>query len=119
MTINLTPGITASVWISLRELAPIGYTGSFTFTFTNDITGIVKTATPTDLQPSNKWSRYNFIVSQPENLNAGVFNFQSGMWSYVVSANNQTLQTGKVFVEESKTWAVLQRPAKNTGALRR
>lgn len=119
MTINLTPGITQSVWLSLREAAPVGYTGSFVFVFTNDITGATKSSTLSDLQPTNKWSRFDWCVKTPENLNAGQYNFKPGMWSFQVTASGVQLETGKVFVSEAMTWSTIERPAKNTGAIRR
>ena len=66
--IYLTPGITASIWMSLRESVTYGSTASFDFTFTNDITGATKSFTPTDLQPTNKWSRFEILVDTPESL---------------------------------------------------
>lgn len=119
MMINLTPGTTSSIWLSLREDVPYGSTASFKFTFTNDVTGSQKVFYPTDLQPDNKWSRFEIAVGTPENLNLPRLNLASGMWSYVIEAGTAILETGKVLVEETKTWATLDRPAKNTGALRR
>jgi len=119
MMINLTPGITASVWMSLREDVPYGSTASFKFTFTNDITGNQKVFYPTDLQPDNKWSRFDIVVGTPENLNTPKLDMAPGMWSFVVEAGSAILETGKVLVEESKSWTTLERPAKNTKVLRR
>lgn len=117
--INLTPGTTASIWMSLREDVPYGNTASFKFTFTNDVSGLQKVFFPTDLQPDNKWSRFNILVSTPENLNTPVLDMSPGMWSYKVEAGAVTLETGKVVVDETKTWTALERPAKNTKVLRR
>jgi hypothetical protein len=119
MMINLTPGVTSSIWMSLRESMPYGSTASFKFTFTNDISGNVKTFYPTDLQPTNKWSRFNISVGTPENLSISKLNLSPGMWSYIVEADTTTLETGKVIVEETKIWTTLDRPAKNTPVLRR
>lgn len=117
--INLTPGTTSSVWMSLREDLPVGSTASFKFTLTNDVTGSVKTFYPTDLQPTNKWSRFNIAVGTPENLSQSKLNLSPGMWSYVVEAGSAILETGKVLVTETTTWQSLDRPAKTTGAIRR
>ena len=119
MMINLTPGVTSSIWMSLRESIPYGSTASFKFTFTNDISGTVKTFYPTDLQPTNKWSRFNISVGSPENLSISKLNLSPGMWSYIVEADTTTLETGKVIVEETKIWTTLDRPAINTPVLRR
>lgn len=117
--INLTPGVTSSIWMSLREDSPIGSTGSFKFTFTNDITGSQKVFYPTDLQPTNLWSRFEISVGTPENLNGGKLNMSPGMWSYVVEDGQSTLETGKVLVQQTKNWSALDRPAKTGGAIRR
>lgn len=119
MMINLTPGVTASIWMSLRESMPYGSTASFKFTFTNDISGSSKVFYPTDLQPDNKWSKFNIIVATPENLSISKLDMSPGMWSYTVEAGTTTLETGKVLVNETKTWTTLDRPAKNTPVLRR
>jgi len=119
MTINLTPGVTASVWMSLRESVPYGSTASFKFTFTNDISGLNKVFYPTDLQPDNKWSRFDMIVGTPENLATPKLNMSPGMWSYSVEAGGTVLETGKVLVNETKVWTTLDRPAKNIPVLRR
>lgn len=119
MIINLTPGMTSSVWMSLREDSPIGSTSSFKFTFTNDMTGSNKVFYPTDLQPTNKWSRFEMSVGTPENLSTPKLNMSPGMWSYVVEDGQTTLETGKVIVQETKTWSALDRPAKTGGAIRR
>lgn len=117
--IYLTPGKTQSVWLSLRETQAYGSTSSFKFTLTNDITGSVKTFYPNDLQPDNKWSRFNIYVGTPENL-PNTINLSPGMWSLKVEADNILLETGKVIVEETdKSWTTLARPAKNTPVLRR
>ena len=116
--IYLTPGVTQSVWLSLRETMPYGSTASFKFTLTNDITGNVKTFYPTDLQPTNKWSKFNFYVGTPESLPTTI-DLSQGMWSMRIEADGTLLETGKVIVEESKSWTTLTRPAKNTPVLRR
>jgi len=41
------------------------------------------------------------------------------MWSYVVTAGQTQLETGKVVVKEQKNWSALDRPAKTSGAIRR
>lgn len=117
--IYFTPGTTASVWMSLRESMPYGSTASFKFTLTNDMSGDVKVFYPTDLQPTNKWSRFNIVVGTPENLNVPKLDLRAGMWSYKVEADSTILETGKVLVEESKTWTTLDRPAKNIKVLKR
>jgi len=119
MMINFTPGVTASIWMSLRESTPYGSTASFKFTFTNDISGQKKVFYPTDLQPDNKWSKFNIIVATPENLSTSKLDMAPGMWSYIVEADSTILETGKVLVNETKTWTTLDRPAKNTPVLRR
>jgi hypothetical protein len=120
MMINLTSGMTSSIWLSLREDVPVGSTASFKFTFTNDVTGEQKVFYPTDLQPNNKWSRFEIAVGTPENLSLPKLKMSAGMWSYEVTAAQAILETGKVLVKENKTvWSTLDRPAKNTGALRR
>jgi hypothetical protein len=96
-----------------------GSTASFLFTFTNDITGATKSFYPTDLQPDNKWSRFEIVVTTPESLTQSQIDMSPGMWSYKVDAGSSTLETGKVLVEESKSWTTLNRPAKNTTVLRR
>lgn len=117
--IYLTPGATTSVWMSLREDLPYGSTASFKFTFTNDVTGLTKSFYPTDLQPDNKWSRFQIAVGTPENLNLPRLNMSPGMWSFVVEAGQTQLETGKVVVNEQMNWSALERPAKNGGAIRR
>jgi len=112
-------GVTQSIWMPLRETAPIGSTNSFQFQITNDISGEQKTFWPQDLQPSNKWSRFDLIVSTPENLSAGVLDINPGMWSFRVFDAGKCLKTGKILVQENKSWNVLTRPAKNKVVLRR
>lgn len=119
MTINFNPGITQSVWLSLKENSPIGWTGSYTFNLTNDITGATKSAILQDLQPSNKWALFNIKVGTPENLSGGVWNLSTGMWSWSAYAGIAKLQSGKIMVLEAGTWSTIHRPAKNTGAIRR
>jgi hypothetical protein len=119
MLITLTPGLTTSVWMSLREDLLYGSTASFLFTLTNDVSGATKSFYPTDLQPTNKWSKFDISVGTPENLNTPKLNLVAGMWSYVVSAGGTQLETGKVVVKEQKNWSALERPAKNGGAIRR
>lgn len=119
MMIYLTPGMTTSVWMSLREDLAVGSTASFKFTFTNDVSGATKSFFPTDLQPNNKWSRFEIAVGTPENLNQSKLNMVPGMWSYIVEAGAEQLETGKLLVNETKTWSALDRPAKTTGAIRR
>jgi len=46
-------------------------------------------------------------------------NLVAGMWSYVVTAGQKQLETGKVVVTEQKNWSALDRPAKTSGAIRR
>lgn len=116
--IYLTPGTTASIWLSLRESVPSGNTASFVFTFTNDITGDTKSFTPIDLQPTNKWSKYEILVATPESL-PGTIDMNPGMWSYTIYADTALLETGKVMVEETKTWTTRNTPAKNTVVRRR
>lgn len=117
--IYLTPGTTHSIWLSLRENAPVGSTGSFRFEFTNDITGQQKVFYPTDLQPTNKWSKYEWQVGTPEDLNGGRFDMRPGMWSYNITDGGTSIESGKILVEESKNWQVVDRPAKNTRAIKR
>lgn len=119
MLITLTPGLTTSVWMSLREDLPYGSTASFLFTVTNDVSGATKSFYPTDLQPNNKWSRFDISVGTPENLAISKLNLVPGMWSYKVTAGGAQLETGKVVVKEQKNWTALERPAKNGGAIRR
>lgn len=116
--IYLTPGITQSVWLSLRESAPVGSTSSFKFTLTNDMTGQQVQFYPQDLQPSNKWSRFNFYVGTPQNLPL-VLDLRPGMWSFKVEDGSSTLETGKVLVNEQTNWTTMQRPAKNIVVLKR
>lgn len=116
--IYFTPGVTQSIWLSLRESVPVGATGSFKFTFTNDISGEVKEFYPTDLQPNNPWSKFEIKVDTPESL-PGVIDLKSGMWEYKVEIDSTLLDTGKILVEETKTWTKIDRPAKNIKVLRR
>jgi hypothetical protein len=116
--IYLTPGTTASIWMSLRESVTYGSTASFDFTFTNDITGATKSFTPTDLQPDNKWSRFEILVGTPESL-PGTIDMKPGMWSYKVEAGSTLLETGKVIVVDTPTWTARSTPAKNTVVRRR
>ncbi len=117
--INLTPGITSSIWLSLRESITYGSTASFKMTLTNDITGATKSFYPTDLQPTNKWSKFEIIVGTPENLANSKLDLRAGMWSFIVEAGTTTLETGKVLVNETKVWTTLDRPAKSTPTLKR
>ena len=117
--IYFTPGVTQSVWMSLRESMAYGSTASFLFTFTNDVSGETKSFYPTDLQPNNKWSRFEIIVGKPENLFIPKVDMRAGMWSYVVTADTTVLETGKALIEESKVWTTIDRPAKNIKVLKR
>jgi hypothetical protein len=120
MTINLETGVTSSVWMSLKESVPIGYTGSYQFNLTNDITGATKSFTPTDQQPTNKWSIFYLSINQPENLAAGILDLADGMWSFDVIANSQKIESGKIMVKWSKNWQNIHRPGQKTGgAIRR
>lgn len=116
--IYLTPGITQSIWMSLRESAPVGSTGSFKFTLTNDMSGSIVQFYPIDLQPDNKWSRFNFYVGTPQNL-PSVLDLRPGMWSFEVEDGSDILETGKVLVNEPKNWTTYNRPAKNVVVLKR
>lgn len=116
--IYLTPGVTASIWMSLRESMTYGSTASFQITLTNDITGATKSFYPTDLQPDNKWSKFNLVVGTPESLPTKI-DLKSGMWSYKVEAGSALLETGKVLVDEQQIWTAYDRPAKNTAVYRR
>jgi hypothetical protein len=118
MMINLTSG-TNSIWMSLREDLDYGSTASFKFTFTNDVSGQQKVFYPTDLQPTNKWSRFDISVGTPENLSIPRLNLVPGMYSYLIEGGSAILETGKVIVAETITWSALDRPAKNNGAIRR
>jgi hypothetical protein len=114
--IYFTPGITQSVWLSLRE--SVGATQSFKWTLTNDISGKIKTFFPTDLQPNNPWSRFDIKVDKPEDL-PNVIDLSNGMWSFKVEVGSEIIETGKILVEESKSITKISRPAKNTKVLRR
>lgn len=114
--IYFTPGITQSVWLSLRE--SVGATQSFKWTLTNDISGKKKTFFPVDLQPNNPWSRFDILVDKPEDL-PNVVDLSAGMWSLEVEFDSKIIETGKILVEEDKTWTKVSRPAKNTKVLRR
>lgn len=116
--IYLTPGSSASIWMSLRESAPISSTGSFQFTLTNDMSGEVVIFYPNDLQPNNKWSRFNLLVGKPQNL-PHTIDLRPGMWSFKVEDSGHLLESGKVLVEESKVWTTLDRPTKNVKVLKR
>lgn len=116
--IYLTPGVTQSIWMSLRESMSYGSTASFQFTLTNDITGATKSFTPTDLQPDNKWSRFDLIVGTPESLPDKI-DLNEGMWSFIVEAGGTLLETGKIVVNETETWTTYHRPAKSTVVYRR
>lgn len=117
--INLTPGVTSSIWVSLRESLSYGSSASIVMTLTNDITGATKSFTPTDLQPTNKWSRFEIGVGTPEDFSIGKLDLRPGMWSFTFTADSTTLETGKVVVSEQKTWTTLERPAKNVPTLKR
>jgi hypothetical protein len=114
--IYFTPGITQSVWLSLRESA--GATTSFKWTMTNDISGDVKVLYPVDLQPNNPWSRFEIKVDKPEAL-PNVINLSAGMWSFKIEVGSNVIETGKILVEEGKNWTKVSRPAKNVKVLRR
>jgi len=116
--IYLTPGVTQSTWLSLRESMAYGSTASVIFTFTNDMTGEAITFTPVDLQPTNKWSKYNLYVGTPQALPT-VLDMRPGMWSYTIISDSITLETGKVMVENTKTWTTRTTPAKNTAVFKR
>jgi hypothetical protein len=116
--IYLTPGVTQSTWLSLKEDMAYGSTSSVIFTFTNDMTGEVITFTPVDLQPTNKWSRYDLYVGTPQSL-PETLDMRPGMWSYEIVSDNTTLETGKVVVENTKTWMTRTTPAKNTAVFKR
>lgn len=117
--IYLTPGITASIWMSLRESVPYGNNEPFEFTITNDISGDKKVFQPIDLQPNNKWSRFNILVDKPESL-PGTIDMVSGMWNYSVSVGvDNIIETGKIIVQETKTWSARKTPDKKTIARRR
>jgi hypothetical protein len=116
--IYLTPGMTSSIWMSLRESVPVGNTASFKFTFTNDMSGEQKIFYPVDLQPTNKWSRFEIAVGTPESLPNRI-NMRNGMWDYQVEVSSTILETGKILVSEVKDWTVLDRPDKKTNVLKR
>jgi hypothetical protein len=114
--IYFTPGITQSIWMSLRE--SVGATTSFKFTLTNDISGEVKDLYPQDLQPNNPWSRFEIKVDKPESL-PNIVNLNPGMWSFKVEVASEIIETGKILVKENKNWTKIDRPAKNVKVLRR
>lgn len=116
--IYLTPGASSSIWMSLRESVPVGNTASFKFTFTNDISGQEKVFYPVDLQPDNKWSRFEIAVGTPESL-PNTINMRPGMWSYKVEVDQTILETGKILVNEVKNWTTLNKPAKKANVLKR
>jgi hypothetical protein len=114
--IYFTPGITQSIWLSLRE--SVSATQSFKFTLTNDISGKTVSFYPVDLQPENYWSRFEINVDKPQSL-PNVVDLSAGMWSLDVSYNSETIETGKILVQEAKDWNKINRPAKNIKVLRR
>lgn len=119
--IYLNRGTTASIWLSLKEEVPTGCTSSnYEFTFTNDVSNEVKTFYPTDLQPDNKFSRFNLLVDTPEDLTKGIIDMNAGMWDYLIKIDETVLEIGKVLISEpviAKT--TLTRPTKNKTVLRR
>ncbi len=124
--IYLKQGEVKPLWFSLRESTPIGSTNSFSISLTNDISGESKTYKPTDLQLSNKWSRFSVEAVQTlqlQNLNIGKVYLVPGMWSYTIMDDYQSiiLETGKVLVEEGTITptTTLTRPAKSKVVLRR
>lgn len=92
--INLTPGITNSVWLSLKEMLPSGLTQSpsYKLELTREINGAVTTLTPTDLSTQSSWS--NFAIN---------LNLEPGNYSYKVTETNTntTLEIGRAIVTES------------------
>ncbi len=124
--VYLRQGEQKLLWFSLKESSPIGSTSSFTMTFTNDISGELKSFIPTDLQPNNKWSKFSVEAVhtlQLQDLNIGKIYLVPGMWSYTIIDNYQSiiLETGKVLVEENTITPIttLTRPAKSKVVLRR
>lgn len=119
--IYLNRGTTASIWLSLREEVPFGCTSSnFELTFTNNVSGEVKTLNPIDLQPNNKFSNFNILVDTPEDLPNGIIDMVAGMWDYVVKIDETVLEIGKVLVSEPvKAKTTLTRPNKTKSVLRR
>ena len=117
--IYLKTGITQSIWLSLRESSPIGSTNSFKFTFTNDVSNESKVFYPIDLQPNNKWSKFNIIAQPNEDLSQSKINMVDGMWNFIVEDSSIVLETGKVLVEGNKAWITLNRPDKTKIVMRR
>lgn len=124
--VYLRQGDEKNLWFSLRESAPIGSTGSFQMSFTNDISGESKSYKPNDIQPTNKWSNFSIEAVQnmaSENLLTGKLYLVPGMWSFIITDNYQStiLETGKVLVEEGTPTPIttLTRPAKSKVVLRR
>lgn len=117
--INLTAG-TNSIWLSLRESIPYGSTSSnYKFTFTFDLSSETKVMYPTDLQPDNKWSRFEIGLSSSESLTQSIANMRAGMWSYKVELGSTVLEMGKALVDETWVWTTLDRPTKTTPVLKR
>lgn len=90
--INLTSGLTNSVWLSVKEMLPIGLTApSYQLELTRDINGEISTFTPADLATSGAWSRFDIKPT-----------LEAGNYSYKVSeiTTSTILETGRAQVYE-------------------
>ena len=107
--INLDNGATNSVWLSLRESLPAGYTQSnYKFTFTEPVSGSTKVFYPTATETGYKWSKFLIAVGTPEVLGTASsprINMATGIWNYSITdtISSTELETGLVTVFESVT----------------
>jgi hypothetical protein len=113
--IYLIHGLTASVWLSLRESMTASNVTQFDWRVINDISNRSLTFSATDLQPSNPWSRFELGLGTA----SGQLDLQKGMYSYSVSHQNNILDTGKILVESSVEFETINRPDRDTKILRR
>jgi hypothetical protein len=97
--INIIPGTTASVWLSLKEMLPAGLTApSYKLELVREINGSITTLYPTDVAVGNKWSNFNLNL-----------NLDAGNYSYKVTetTSNTLLEIGRAVVEDGpKVWPI-------------
>lgn len=104
--INLTTG-TNSVWLSIRESLPAGYTQSnYKFSFIEPLSNTTKVLYPSAVETGYKWSSFTISVGTVESLTASAptVNLSPGLWHYIVTdtISGNELNRGILSVTASK-----------------
>ena len=104
--ITIEKGMTNSVWISVKDALPAGYTQStYKFTFTEPLSNTQKVFYPSAVETGYKWTKFLIAEGKPENLLGPKLDLAAGLWHYTITdtISNTILHRGLVNVVETKT----------------